>query len=130
MTGKERDRIIKAGYKDKFRKIGPDHYEMKSKKGICPYLDKKDTCTIHNARPLACRCFPVHPEYIKGKRTYLLEQCPLGKILTKKEIDTMKKAAQKMPADIIKNRFKRSRLPKSELKLILKQLRNFRNVRV
>jgi Fe-S-cluster containining protein len=126
VTGAERETIIKAGYPDHFLKIGSNHYEMLSKNGRCPYLKKDNTCSIHRLRPLPCRCFPVHPEFIEGKKKYLLALCPLANKLPDEIIRNMKKNSAKIKNYIIKDRFLDTNLSKSEINIILRKMNKFK----
>ncbi len=125
-TKKEMGRVIGAGYKNFFRKIDEDSYELKSKKGICPYLAKDNSCSIHNVRPAMCKCWPVYARYKRNKREFLLIRCPLVGCLSKKDISRMRKEAAKIPRGMLETTFTSSHLPKSDLKLIEKRFNNFR----
>ena len=96
-TEKEMRRVLKEGYKyeDYFFKVRPKIYELKSKRGKCPYLKKDNSCEIHKIKPILCVCHPVFPNF-SGKKGYTLIECPLAKIMTKKEIDRCKKDADKV----------------------------------
>lgn len=126
----ERKKILDAGYPDYFLKIDEDHYEMKSKNGRCPYLNKDDSCSIHEVRPLPCRVFPVHPEFENNNKKYLLALCPLSKVLSKKIIKKMKIDSTKIENHITKNRFSGTNLPKSEINVITKRFNRFKNLEI
>jgi Fe-S-cluster containining protein len=127
-TNSERKRILNRGYPDHFLKIDEDHYEMNSKKARCPYLNKDNSCSIYEVRPLPCRCFPVHPEYENNKKKYLLALCPLGRVLPQNIIKGLRKESAKIRNHIIKNRFSHTNLSKSEIKVIIKRLNKFKEV--
>ncbi|MFW6046634.1 MAG: YkgJ family cysteine cluster protein [Candidatus Woesearchaeota archaeon] len=129
-TTKERNAIINAGYPDHIIELSPNHWEFISKKGICPYLNKDNSCSIHEVRPLACRCFPVHPEINNGKKEYYLAQCPLGKKLQQKIILQMKKDASKYPSKIIKERLEKSNVSEEDFILIKKRLKDFKSIKI
>jgi Fe-S-cluster containining protein len=129
-TTKERNAILKAGYPDYTIKISPNHWEFVSKNAICPYLNKDNSCSIHEVRPLACRCFPVHAELENGKKVYYLAQCPLGKVLSKKDISQMKKDLAVYPDKIIQERLEKSHVSPKEFRLIKKRLKNFKSVKI
>ncbi|MBS3156938.1 YkgJ family cysteine cluster protein [Candidatus Woesearchaeota archaeon] len=128
VTNQEREIILSAGHTDHFVKIDSDHYEMKSKGSICPYLKEDNSCGIYHVRPIACRCFPIHPEFNNNKKEYLLALCPLGKVLPKELIDRMKKDSTRIMDHITKTRFTDTKLPKGEIEAIIKgvdKLKNF-----
>jgi len=58
----EMQRVIDAGHPDYFIKSGENHYEVKTKNGICPYFSEDKACMIHEVRPAMCRVWPVYPE--------------------------------------------------------------------
>jgi len=126
LTEKEVRRILKANHPNFFRKIGKDHYEMKSKKGICPYLNKDYSCKIEDTKPLMCRSWPVDPEYKGKKAEFLLMQCPLTQFLTSKQVKEMKKHAGKIKPHIINAAFSESKLSKSDIDLIYKRYQKFK----
>ncbi len=130
ITEKERENILNAGYPDHTLMISENHYEFISKKGRCPYLKKDNSCGIQKAKPLACQCFPVHPEFVDGKKEYLLAQCPLGKALPREMILEMRDRATKYPDKIIKERLETSNLPKEDFELIKKRLNNFKSIKI
>lgn len=127
-TKVEMQKVLKLGYPNYFVKINENHYEMKSKKGICPYLKKDNSCLIYHVRPAACKSFPV---YINSdnKKDFFLIDCPLSKHLKEKEIKTMKNQAKKI-SEIIPATFSSSKLPKSDLKLIEKRFNKFKMKRI
>ncbi|MCR4284564.1 MAG: YkgJ family cysteine cluster protein [archaeon] len=127
---KERNAIIHAGYPDYTKEISTNHWEFISKKGICPYLNKNNSCGIYEVRPLACKCFPVHPEIKNGKKEYYLSQCPLGKILPKEMISQMKKDISKYPDKIIKERLEKSNISKEDFVLIKKRLKDLKSIKI
>lgn len=125
-TKKEMKLILKAGFKDCFRKINKNHYELKSKKGVCPYLAKDNSCSIHRLRPEMCKCWPVYIKYKGNKKEYFIAQCPLTPYLSKKEIEKMKKQASKINRKILETTFLDTKLPKSDLKLIEGRFNSFK----
>ena len=90
-TLKEMQRVLKAGYPNKFRKINANHYETITKNGVCSYLKKDYSCLIQNLKPRMCWAWPVHLDYIKNKKRYYLMKCPLTPYLSEKDIKLMKK---------------------------------------
>lgn len=124
-TKSEMLKVLKAGYPNYFVKINNNHYEMRSKKGICPYLNKDNSCLIHEIRPLACKSFPVYPYCKKNEKGFFLVKCPLVVKLSKKDIKTMKIQASRAK-QIICTTFTDSKLPKSNLKLIEKRFNKFK----
>ena len=129
-TTKERNAILNAGYEDHTAKISRNHWEFKSKKGVCPYLKKDNSCKIHEVRPLACRCFPVHPEIEEKTKKYYLAQCPLGKVLHKKDVNKMLQDATKYPNNIIKERFEKTNITNEDFELIKKRLKKFKSIEI
>lgn len=93
-TKQETKRVLESGYSNHFVKLNEHHFELKSKKGICPYLTKDCACSIHKVRPVMCRCWPV---YINKKKEFFLVDCPLASFLSNKEINVMKKQASQIP---------------------------------
>ncbi len=126
LTEKEARRIIKANHPILFRRIDKNHYEMKSKGGVCPYLNKDHSCQIEDTKPLMCRSWPVDPEYEGKKAEFLLMQCPLTQFLTSKQVKEMKKHAGKIRPHIINAAFSESKLSKSDIDLIYKRYQKFK----
>lgn len=124
-TSSEKNKVIKAGHDDHFRKIAANHYEVISKKGICPYLNKENGCSIYNVRPAMCRSWLVYVNYSKDKREYVLMDCPLTKHLKRSQISDLKKQARKIQKRIVKGSVSKSKLSKNEIKLIMNRLNSF-----
>ncbi|MEM4182157.1 MAG: YkgJ family cysteine cluster protein [Candidatus Pacearchaeota archaeon] len=55
-TKSEMQKVLKAEHQNFFIKINSNYYELKSKKGVCPYLSKENSCLIHKEKPLMCKC--------------------------------------------------------------------------
>jgi Fe-S-cluster containining protein len=127
---KEMQRVLRVGFKNYFVKISKNHYELNSKKGICPYLKKDNSCLIHKIKPLMCICWPVCVDLINGKKKLYLAYCPMTKLLSKKEISKCKKEARKMPNAMLEESFHISKLPKSDLRLIRKRFNKFKKIRI
>ena len=123
----EMKRVLKAGFPDYFIKVGKNHYEVKSKKGRCPYLLKDNACKIEKVKPLMCLSWPVVPVYESGKRKIYFVECPLTPTLSKKETDKCMKQARKLPEEIIKGN---TTLPDSEISLMQKRYKRFKKKRV
>ena len=100
-TEAEMKKVLKAGHKNYFFKVRPGVYELKSKKGICPYLKKDNSCEIHKVKPILCVCHPIFPNF-SGKKGYTLIECPLAKAMSKKEIKKCKKDADKVSRKLMK----------------------------
>jgi Fe-S-cluster containining protein len=100
-TKKEMTRVLAAGFKDYFRKINNNHYETKTKNGVCAYLDKNNLCTIQNLKPKMCFAWPVNLGFKKNKKIYYLMSCPLTPYLSSKEIKIMKKQISGYTQDLI-----------------------------
>lgn len=126
-TKAEMTKVLKAGHKNYFVTISPNHFELKSKKGICPYLTKDNSCSIHDERPLMCKCWPVFLSYKDNDPKYFLIECPLTRALSKQDIQTMKKQASLIPKEIITTCFSGSKLTKSNLKLIEDRFNRFKH---
>jgi len=122
----EMQKVLKAGYPNFFSKINNNHYELKSKKGVCPYLAKDNSCNIHKVRPLMCKCWPVYLKFKDNKKQFFLIKCPLTPIFSKQDIKLMKKQANRIPKDIITTSLSNSKLPKSDIELIEKRLKKFK----
>jgi len=127
---KEMQKVIRAGFKNNFVKINNNHYELKSKKGICPYLAKDNSCKIHKIKPLMCTCWPVCIDLINGKKRFYLAYCPMTKLLSKDEIKKCEKEARKMPNAMLEESFHISKLPKADLRLIRKRFNKFKKVKI
>ena len=125
-TEKEMKKVLKLNpkLKDRFVRLNKNHYELKVKRGICPFLRKDYSCSIHKARPLMCKCWPVYLEFIKGRKSFLIIQCPLTPYLTKEQIQTMKKQASKLPKEFVEG--KETKFSKSEVKLVMKRFNKFK----
>lgn len=128
-TEKEMLRVLKAGYKNCFVKINKNHYELKSKKGICPYL-KNFSCEIHKVKPLMCKCWPVYLQFRGKKKEYVLVQCPLTPLLSQSEIKKMRKQAGKIPKWLLESTFDKSKLSEFDLKIIRKRFNKFKKKRL
>jgi Fe-S-cluster containining protein len=89
-TKKEMQRVLEAGYPNHFRKINSNHYETKTKKGVCAYLNANNHCTIQELKPKMCWAWPVNLDFQKNKKIYHLMSCPLTPYLSEKEISIMK----------------------------------------
>jgi Fe-S-cluster containining protein len=124
-TEKEMKRVLDTGFPNHFRKFGKNHYELKSKRGICPYLAKDNSCSIHSVRPSMCRCWPVYPEFHNGKRILMIAKCPLTPLLSKKNINKMKKQARGVSTDMA-DTISCSKLSASDIKLIKRRLARFK----
>lgn len=95
LTKKEMDKILKAGFKGYFTPCH-EYFDVRTKKGKCPYL-KNCLCSIHKLRPVSCKIWPVFAKIVRGKRKYLLYNCPLTPCLNKSDILKMRKLAGKIP---------------------------------
>jgi Fe-S-cluster containining protein len=120
------EKVLDAGHPDFFIEINPDHFELRSRDAVCPYLAEDYSCTIHEMRPPACRAWPVHACCEGGGREYLLMDCPIVDKLSDKELGEMMAQAGSIPEENIVNSFKLSRLSKEEIELIEKRFRMFK----
>ena len=125
-TKKEMQEVLDSGFKNHFVKIGKNHYELKSKKGICPYLARNYSCLIHKVRPLMCKCWPVCVDLVEGKKKLYLAHCHLTPLISKKEMGVMKKQALKIPKTTLVETFTKCKLPKKDVDLIRKRLNSFK----
>ncbi len=125
-TKLEMQKVLKAGHPNFFVKISDNHYELKSKRGLCPYLSEDNSCSIHEVRPMMCKCWPVVVECDKDKKVFYLIDCPLTPLLSKHDISIMKKQASRIPKEIIVSSFSHSKLSKSDIKLIQKRFKGFK----
>lgn len=122
-------KVLKAGYPDYFVELDDNHYEMKCKKGICPYLKKDNSCLIHKIRPLVCKSFPVYLRHENNKTKFLLIEYPLSQLLAKNDIKIKKNQASRVK-EIIAATFSKSKLPKSDLKAINKRFNKFKRKKI
>ena len=99
-TEEEMKKVLDAGFEDYFFKVRSKIYELKSKRGRCPYLKKDNSCEIHGVKPILCVCHPVFPNF-DGKAGYSLVECPLAKVMSGKEIDKCKRDADKVSAELM-----------------------------
>lgn len=120
-TKEEMERVLKAGHPDYFVKIGRNHYELKGRKGVCPYLKGNNSCLIQKVKPPMCKSWPVDVEYKKNKKAFLLIKCPLTPLLSKQDIGTMRKQAGSTTREIIENSSTHSKLTESDIDLITKR---------
>lgn len=118
--------ILKRGYEDHFIEVKKGFYELKTKQGICPYLKKDNSCVIQKIKPLPCLCWPVYARFRKGKKEYIILDCPLTKHLSDKQIKKCRKEASKISDKIIKVSWDMSTLPRSQRKSTLKKLKQFK----
>jgi len=102
VTAKERARILKTGFPDYFIEVGKGLYDMKTKRGICPYLRNK-LCSIQKVKPLACLDWPLLARIIKGKRKYFVGICPLTHYLSAKDLKKLKGLAEKETIKLLKS---------------------------
>lgn len=139
-TKKEMQNVLNAGYINHFVKISENHYESKSKNGICMYLNQDNSCSIYELRPLACKSFPVYinfkdviTKFFKyselskdenNKTKTILIKCPLSSSLSKQELEIMENQAIKAK-EILTKGFTCSKISKSDLKIIEKRIINF-----
>ncbi len=130
ITEKEREIIINAGHPDYTLMISENHYEFICENGRCPYLKIDNTCAIQEVKPVSCQCFPVHPEFVDGKKEYFLAQCPLGKAISSEMIVELRNHATKCSDKIVKERFETSNISKEDLELIKKRLNDFKSVKI
>ncbi|OGI12527.1 hypothetical protein A3K64_01320 [Candidatus Micrarchaeota archaeon RBG_16_36_9] len=97
LTRKERNKILKAGFKDFFILSG-SFYDVKTK-NKCPYLENK-TCSIYEFRPLVCKIWPVFPIFEKNKSKIIVLYCQLTRTLSKKDIEKLKNSSKKVSRNL------------------------------
>jgi Fe-S-cluster containining protein len=96
-TKLEVDRIIKAGYQNKFIEITENCYVTDFGESlVCPYL-KESACEIYPVRPLLCRKYPIFST--DGEEHYLVH-CPLTQYLSKDDFAQCIEAALEVPEDL------------------------------
>ena len=125
-TKADKDKVLKAGYPDFFVMCDKDFYELKSKKGVCPYLGKDDSCSIQDAKPDMCTSWPVFSEYDGGKVSYTIAHCPLTPLLSGEDIKLMKIQAGRIPKHLIVYSLDKSKLSGQEIDLILRRFHKFK----
>jgi Fe-S-cluster containining protein len=123
-------KVLKSGYKNYFFEVKDNIYELKSKRGICPYLTKNNSCKIHKIKPILCLCWPVFPNFRKKKKEYILIECPMTKILSKREIEKCRKEASKISKKLLDVALDFSTISKSEAKLIQKRFNKFKKTEI
>ena len=129
---KEMKQTLKAGFPNHFVKISKNHYELRCKKGVCPYLNKDYSCKIHKVKPLMCLCWPIGVDLEKNKKTLYLFKCPITKLLSKEAIKEFKKEAAKLPNEMLREAWceGKTKLSKAELKRIMKRFHKFKKKRL
>ena len=96
-TKLEVDRVIEAGYPNKFIEITENCYVTDFGEDlICPYL-KESNCEIYPVRPLLCRKYPIFS--IDGEEHYLVH-CPLTQYLSKDDFAQCIEAALEIPEEL------------------------------
>ena len=96
-TKLEVERVIEAGYPNKFIEITENCYIADFGDDlICPYL-KESKCEIYPVRPLLCRKYPIFST--DGEEHYLVH-CPLTQYLSKDDLAQCIKAALEVPEEL------------------------------
>ncbi|MFW9919529.1 MAG: YkgJ family cysteine cluster protein [Candidatus Thorarchaeota archaeon] len=96
-TKLEVDRVIEAGYSNRFIEIAEDCYVSDFGDDlICLYL-KDSACEIYPVRPLACRKYPI---LTTDGEAHFLVHCPLTQYLSKTDIAQCIKAAMEVPEEL------------------------------
>ena len=96
-TKLEVDRVIEAGYPNKFIEITENCYVTDFGEDLtCPYL-KESTCEIYPVRPLLCRKYPIFST--DGEEHYLVH-CPLTQNLSKDDFAQCIEAALEVPEEL------------------------------
>ncbi len=96
-TKLEVDRVIDAGYPNRFIEITENCYVTDFGDDlVCPYL-KDSACEIYPVRPLVCRKYPIFST--DGEEHYLVH-CPLTQYLSKDDIAQCIEAALEVPEEL------------------------------
>ncbi len=125
-TETEMKKVLEAGYPNFFIKVNKNHYELKTKDGACPYLKGDDSCSIYEARPSMCKCWPVYPECKTSKSEYFLIKCALTPLLSEQEIKELKKEAESIPKELLISSANNSTLPEREICMGLERFNKFK----
>ncbi|MFH1500548.1 MAG: YkgJ family cysteine cluster protein [archaeon] len=122
----EMEKVLKAGHKNFFVKVSGNHYELKSKGGVCPYLKNNFSCKIHKVRPLMCICWPAVP-ILNGKKKLYMVECNFTKLLSEKQKKRLVKRALKLDNEVNSGETK---LPAKDIELVNKRFRGFKKKRI
>ncbi|KXH75698.1 MAG: hypothetical protein AM326_08725 [Candidatus Thorarchaeota archaeon SMTZ-45] len=96
-TKLEVNRIIEAGYPNKFIEISENCYITDFGEDlVCPYL-KESACEIYPVRPILCRKYPIFST--NGEEHYLVH-CPLTQYLSEEDITQCIEIALEVPDDL------------------------------
>jgi len=96
-TKSEVDRVIKAGYTNKFIEITENCYITDFGTNlVCPYL-KGFSCEIYPVRPLLCKIYPI---FSTDGEEHFLVQCPLTQYLSKDDIAQCIESALEIPEEL------------------------------
>jgi len=94
---KEVDRVIEAGFPNKFIEITENCFVTDFGENlICPYL-KESVCEIYPVRPLLCRKYPIFST--DGEEHYLVH-CPLTQYLSEDDLSQCIAAALEVPEEL------------------------------
>jgi len=127
-TKKEMQRVLKSGYPNYFIKINDNHYETKTKRGACAYLNKDNSCKIQKIKPKMCWAWPVNLGFSGKKKIYYLMQCPLTPYLKEEDIKKMKKQMSDYTKEFIY--CSNTKMPDSEVDLVIKRYHKFKKKRL
>ncbi|MBS3118695.1 YkgJ family cysteine cluster protein [Candidatus Woesearchaeota archaeon] len=125
-TENEMKKVLETGYSNFFIKVNPNHYELQTKNGACPYLKEDDSCLIYEARPSMCKSWPVYPECKNGKIKYSLIECALTPLLSEQEVQALKKEAESIPKELLISSANKSNLPEREIDIGLERFNKFK----
>lgn len=129
-TKKEMLQVLKAGHKNYFFNVKYGIYELKSKRAVCPYLKKDNSCEIHEVKPVLCLCWPVFPNFDRRKGGYIIIQCPLVNCLSKKETEKCRKEASKVSERLLDVALDNTTVSKSTRRLIETRVKKFKKKRL
>jgi Fe-S-cluster containining protein len=125
-TETEMKKVLKAGYKNHFFEVRDKIYELKTKKGVCPYLKKDNACEIHKYKPILCLCWPVFPNFDRKTGGFIVLDCPLTKHLSKEEIEKCKEEAAKVSKKLLDVALDYSTVSKEDARILEEKLHKFK----
>ncbi len=96
-TKSEVERVIEAGYPNRFIRITEDCYVTDFGTNLtCLYL-KESACEIYPVRPLTCKKYPI---FSTDGEEHFLVHCPLTQYLSKDDIAQCIETALAVPEDL------------------------------
>jgi Fe-S-cluster containining protein len=102
LTEQEKNAILDAGFTNNFIEIENRIFTIKKgKNGSCPYLTRRNTCSIQKVKPKLCKIWPVVPRIKNNRKFTIVIKCPLFPSLSLQEIQQAKNEAETIPQTII-----------------------------